>query len=263
MRTLVSPLLVMYVLLIPGLIYVYRRINIRSYRTYERQKKVVLFLLSFTVLVFLLSLPVVSSRLAYIIERPYLDFEGAVPPDTDYVVVLSGGYMVGPEPELDLPGHITSLRVMRGVKAYNTGDEQTRLIMQGWSPDLERGQMTGLMRELARDLAVPDEHIIEESYSTNTWQHPRRLIAETPVTADDSVAVVTSAWHLRRARQEYERFFGEVRPVPADFYTFTQREGIQNFLPRVNALQISTSVFQEYVGGLWYELKYRVNSYLN
>ncbi|MFW6257042.1 MAG: YdcF family protein [Bacillota bacterium] len=261
MRILLSPLFVLLVVLIPGLIYTYSRAGTSIYKSSKRLNRIIMLMLIFSLLVAILSLPFVSSRLAYLIERDYFDFPEKAIKDVDVITVLSGGDMEAPGVKYDLVGYTTSLRVMRGVKTFKESDAGL-LVMQGWPDDREYKQMTGLMRELAVEMGISGEQIKEESYSRNTFQHPLKLKEKTGIDADSSVAVVTSAWHLKRAEIEYSLYFSEVVPVPADFYTFTEKGGIRDFLPQLEALQISTAVIQEYIGIIWYKVRHFSSSFI-
>ena len=193
-------------------------------------------------------MPVVSVQLAGYLERPYLNYSVD---DVEVVTVLSGGILRGPGPELDKLGASTMARVIRGVRAFKESDASL-LVMQGYSSTVGE-RMTILMKELAEDMGIEEELIIREPYSRTTFEHPIELIKIIEET--DKIAVVTSAWHLNRAVREFEQYFAEVIPIPAEFYSYNLSGGMHDWLPQVSALEVSTKVIHELIGMMWYRVK--------
>ncbi|MGA0206591.1 MAG: YdcF family protein, partial [Ilumatobacteraceae bacterium] len=70
--------------------------------------------------------------------------------------------------------------------------------------------------------------------------------------------IVTSDFHLRRARREFSRFFTDIRTVGADpdiTDTTWGDIGITSFFPRVEALRNTTVYLREYVALLLSDLR--------
>ncbi len=204
-----------------------------------------------TLSVFLLSMPVISLRLAGFLESPYTEINDY---DVQVVTVLSGGLLRGPEQEMDMMSESTQSRVVRGVR-YFKESEAEYLILQGRSSVTHPEHMTDLMKELAVDMGLSEDDIITEPYSNNTYEHPLQLLKIEEIMGIEKVAVVTSAWHLKRAEREFDKYFDSVIAVPAEFYSFTYERGLRKLLPRLSALEESTKVIHEFIGRQWYRVK--------
>ncbi len=256
-KALLSPLFLANAAMILGLVYL--GFYVRKNNKYSREKLpnfVVSFLLLAAVLLWIVSTPLFASNLAELWENPYVQprISGLEEKSFQAVTVLSGGIYRGPQPEWDLPGDGTMHRLYRGAKIFQeTGAEH--LILQGSLATEDPERMVELMGIIAVELGVEENEILLESQSLNTRQHPTALLAREEISADTSLAVVTSAWHLRRAEIEFDRYFTDITPVPAEFISRDQPGGIRNLLPRVHSLRTSTKILHEFTGISWYWLQ--------
>jgi uncharacterized SAM-binding protein YcdF (DUF218 family) len=199
---------------------------------------------------------------AFIIERPLahesLPERGWVP---DYIYVLSGGYELGDRPDDDSSGLETIRRVNRAVSLWREYPSAT-LVMTGAQPGM--GNVRGpeqqglLMQAQAERLGVPAEAIIIESVSLNTNGHAKEANGASFLRSSTPLLIVTSDFHLRRARREFSRFFTDIRTVGADpdiTDTTWGDIGITSFFPRVEALRNTTVYLREYVALLLSDLR--------
>ncbi len=225
----------------------------------SRNKSAILLLFITALLIWLVSTPVVSLRIAGILEEPFRDSNLLVPDqEAEVVAVLSGGIQQGPIPELDTLGDASAHRVIRGVK-YFQASQADYLIFQGALAGDTPGRMTELMKELALNMGTDEEEILLEPESSNTREHPLELLELAEISSDSNLVVVTSAWHLLRAEREFSRYFGELTTVPAEFVSHDRPEGLKAWLPQVSGLRTSTRAFHEIIGIIWYHLHYRIN----
>ena len=252
-RIFLAPLFIAIMAFGAGLLFAY--VRMRSRPGLSLGKPIALMAAALVLLTFL-SIPAVSGLLAYHLEKPYLVFDYDGIGEVDVVTILSGTVMKAPDARANLPGYASSLRVIRGVRLFKAFGADS-LVMQGWPHSAGYGQMTDMMVELAVEMGVPLERIVVEPLSRNTYEHPRKLLEHTDVKPSDRIAVVTSAYHLKRAEREYTLYFDNVIPVPADFLTpaSTSRRWTR-YLPQAGALQVSTAVIQEYIGIAWYRIRH-------
>lgn len=250
-KVLLSPLFLANLALILGLIYL--RLQLRKNNAGKISAFLTSFLLLVSVLLWIVSTPLFASSLAGLWEQPYAQPGKSQLAGQDFqaVTVLSGGIYRGPLPEWDQPGDGTMHRLYRGAKIYRMS-EANYLILQGSLAADEPARMVELMKKMAVELGIEENHILLEPNSLNTRQHPPELLQLDAITADTNLAVVTSAWHLRRAEMEFERHFSNITPVPAEFISRDQPGGVRNLLPRVHSLRNSTKIMHEFIGILWY-----------
>lgn len=197
-----------------------------------------------------------GARLAlHPLEAPFTEFGGA-DPETQHVVVLTGGLWPGPHPGLDLPNGWSSVRLDRGVEAFQESDASHLVITGGVPrPDGERGDLARLLAERAERMGVPPERIVLETRSHNTRAHPVEVEALDEVAVDEPLAVVTSAWHLPRALAEFRRRFHRVEGVPAEFAAPRGAPFVEWVLPTSRHLGNTTRAFHEHAGRAWYAVR--------
>jgi len=169
--------------------------------------------------------------------------------DPEVIAILSGGS----DRELGLLSSQSSARVAAGVEWWRE-HPRARLVMSG-ADVTTAGTSTRtleLMRDLAVDRGVPPQRIELETWSTRTLEHPRGLLRLPGITRATRVGVVTSDWHMRRARSVFRRWFADVtvHPIAAS----TPPRLLNDFLPCAGGLSDTTYALQEWIGIAWYAL---------
>ncbi|MGM0420294.1 MAG: YdcF family protein [Bacillota bacterium] len=252
-KIILSPLFLLIFITLGVIIYLLIRID--KYRPKEKTAKTLLGFIFIVILIFgLFTMPIFSIKLASPLENPYALSSLLEPPgDIRAVTILSGGIYPGPETEFDLPGDATGQRVRRGVE-YFLSSNADYLIMQGRLGEEPVGRMVELMKDQAVSLGVEEEKIILEFNSRNTREHPYYLKDLGILEKDDKLAVVSSAWHLRRTEQAFSYYYDDFEVVPAEFISYDLPGGLKNWFPSVTALRTSTRAIHEYIGMLWYHI---------
>lgn len=132
---------------------------------------------------------------------------GAIPTQhrlrrADVIVVL------GNRPPTDAEGNVmpeTRRRVTAGVELFHAGLAEGMVMAGGPAP---YGRVESeVMRDLAVELGVPAEVIRIESRSRDTIENARNtleLLCDGPVPCYPSIILVSSPYHLRRARYLFE-----------------------------------------------------------
>ena len=170
-----------------------------------------------------------------------------------YIFVLSAGFDIADEPELDASGRETVRRVNRGVMLWRDYPNAT-LVMTGAQPGMqalrEPEQQGQLMQAQAQRLGVPAANIIIEAISLNTKGHAIQARDSALFAPDMALAIVTSDFHLRRARREFSRYFNNIRMIGSD-PVITDNSfsdiSVAFLIPRVDAVADTTMYLREYV----------------
>jgi uncharacterized SAM-binding protein YcdF (DUF218 family) len=114
------------------------------------------------------------------------------------------------------------------------------------SPE-QQGQ---LMQAQAQRLGVPAANIIIEAISLNTKGHAKQARDSALFAPDMALAIVTSDFHLRRARSEFSRYFNNIRMIGSD-PVITDNSfsdiSVAFLIPRVDAVAETTMYLREYV----------------
>jgi uncharacterized SAM-binding protein YcdF (DUF218 family) len=175
-----------------------------------------------------------------------------------YIFVLSAGFDIADEPELDASGTETVRRVNRAVVLWRDYPNAT-LVMTGAQPGMhglqgqslrspeQQGQ---LMQAQAQRLGVPAANIIIDAISLNTKGHAKQARDSALFAPDMALAIVTSDFHLRRARREFNRYFDNIRMIGSD-PVITDNSfsdiSLASLLPRTDAVAETAMYLREYV----------------
>lgn len=203
-----------------------------------------------------LSLPIVSHRLMEPLE-PYPALTGAdvVAAKPQAIVVLAAGrYSGAPEYGGDSIGGTTLQRIR--YAAWLQRRTRLPLIVSGSSPTQKQPATGTLMRDvLEQEFRVPVAAV--EDRSRNTLENAAFTAETLRAMKLENILLVSSAWHLPRAVETFERYGLKVIPAPTVFETRDDSDGLQldDFLPGVGALQRSYLAIHEYLGRVWYRLR--------
>ncbi len=203
------------------------------------------------VLLWTFSLPVVGDHLLMLLERsahtPVNKLRNA-----QAIVVLGGGSNFNaPEYGADTVSKDTLVRLRYAAALYL----QTKLpiLVTGGNPAGGTFPEAALMKKaLVEEFGVPVRWV--EGESDNTWQnaiYSFKLLAPTKIR---TVALVTQAWHMPRAKRIFERAGFKVLPAGTGFHS-NNRLTILGFLPNAGGLSSSAIFMHEVIGMLWYEIK--------
>jgi uncharacterized SAM-binding protein YcdF (DUF218 family) len=206
------------------------------------------------------SIPAVSNRLLYSLERQHRYPEDEVLSDLDLLVVLGAGYRPsGGSRESAEPTGLAYARVFGGVKAFKKSRAKTLAFCEGWGEQTAESGAE-VMKALAMQLGVQEDEIITEDSSQNTMDNAVQLKKLLPGQGQSHIGLVTSALHMPRSQRVFKRVFPQemIVPVPVG-YRFDHRKrnnSLKSFIPSSRALQASTDALHEWIGMLWYAIRY-------
>ena len=198
--------------------------------------------------------PLVTRMLGVPLEREWL-VDGRVPaaesfPAADAIVLLGGGMGAA----TNLNGHAemwasadrvwTAARLWRAQAARGDG-AAVRMFVTGRGNELST-------KALLVDFGVPTNAMVFVDQARNTEEEAKE-VARRVGDGRRRVLLVTSAWHMRRARLMFEKYAPglEVVPAPGDFEITTNfAEGfrLKEFLPGGGALAMNESCLHEWIG---------------
>jgi uncharacterized SAM-binding protein YcdF (DUF218 family) len=203
------------------------------------------------------SIPAVGNRLARAMESGATRIAGADAPSADAIVVLSGGRVVAPGraaiSEWDDPD-----RFFGGLELFQAGKAPLLIFTGGWFPYAASAPLEGdVSASYARAMGVPADRIITTGRVVNTLEESRAVAAlvkgRTP--AVSRILLVTSAFHMARAQQMFERAGFTVVPFPVDFGVSTAGTlSVLDFVPTALALARTQVAVREAYGRLFYRI---------
>ena len=181
------------------------------------------------------------------LEREFL-VDGKVPsvetfPKADAVVLLGGS--MGIEKELSSYAEMwgSADRVWQAARLYKAG-KSTKIIATG---DHAVDSTLGLLL----DFGVA-ENDISFMDARNTEGEAKGIARK----GHKKILLVTSAWHMKRARMMFEKYAPDIEIVcaPADFENTMTVKRSFSIVPDVNVFTLNSVAFHEWVGIVGYKL---------
>jgi uncharacterized SAM-binding protein YcdF (DUF218 family) len=203
-------------------------------------------------LLYLLSLGHVADLLVKPLERnspPLTEKRIAA----DAVVVLGGGSVdlqwLGAEPE---PNGETASRLVKGIELAQR--LRLPLILSGGNgePFATTVNDADVMAGTASALGLPRQMVIVENLSRNTLENSH---AVRKLLKGNRVILVTSAYHMKRAKAMFVLRGFTVIPAPTCFLGQTRRWSLTALIPRAGSLMHSTTAIAEWISLGWWGLR--------
>jgi uncharacterized SAM-binding protein YcdF (DUF218 family) len=210
------------------------------------------------VLLFLFSMPAVAYVLRGSLEWRYPALSQR-PPDTDAIVVLSGGFYPadGPrtQPELD---EETQGRCLCALELYRQGKPCPILMSGGPSSDPTWPTYAEVMRDFIIRLGANPADILVENQSRTTYENAveSRLLLEKNHLRKS--VLVTSSYHLPRAVACFRKQGIEVIPCGCQYRATPEDKSRYGFVPNSTALEESRRAWHEWIGIAYYWLRGRI-----
>ena len=234
-----SPLIMIIVLIIFGLI--------------SRSKKISLIGVSILIVC---SLPIVSDKLVAYLESDYQLSKPSNVEPADAIVVLSGMIKtINSKEGLDYEFGGAVDRIFAGIDLFKEEKAPKLILTRGklpWSIGIPEGEY---LKDFAIKNGISENHIFLTENVENTDQEAKAI--QKLLSKDNPrVILVTSAFHLPRARIVFEAADINVVPFPVDFLKGLSKLTFMSFIPSANALSGTSFFVREMMGRIYYNLKY-------
>jgi len=205
----------------------------------------------------LLSLPAVVGLWANVWEiYPALQKDAILAFKPEAVIVIGGGATTTAE-EYRRPQTINARSLLRIRYAAKLAREWgLPVLVSGGSLDSDNKQQSeaALMAEVLQDeFGIPT--VWQESTSRHTAENAQFSHALLQKYAINKVLLVTQAYHMPRAVNEFCRAGFQVLPAPTAFISGNGHVNLFDFLPSTTALMNSFLLAHEGLGMLWYRIR--------
>ncbi|XGB39758.1 MAG: YdcF family protein [Cyanobacteria bacterium LVE1205-1] len=206
----------------------------------------------------LCSTPFISDRLIAAVENHQQRLDPKTMPAVEAIVVLSG--MLHQPPGFDVPEWTeASDRFWGGLELYQDKKAPRLIFTGGWMPwqpnRLPEGQQ---LKTIALTQGISMDAITVTEKVSNTAAEAKAvydLLKKPNPQNPPQIILVTSAFHMVRARRLFEQAGCQVTPYPVDFYTHSpQPLTILDFLPNAHAFQTTELAWREFIGRFYYDL---------
>lgn len=166
------------------------------------------------------------------------------------IVLLGGATAPAHPPERPYPdlGDATD-RIWHAARLYKQGLAPKIIVSGGRSPGMEtRSDIqteAQIMRDVLLDLGVPNSAIVLEDQARTTRENAEKTKS---LVNNQSVALVTSAFHMPRSLKTFEKAGLKVDAYPTDFRVAPQASPLwDRLLPKAGNLEQSEMAIKEFI----------------
>ena len=218
-----------------------------------KSKKISLF--GLLVLIFC-SLPIISNRLIFFLEKDYSLEDISNVNKADAIVVLSGmisTITTNGKISYEFGGAVD--RILSGIDLFKEDKAPFLILTNGklpWSIGIPEGEH---LKKFSIKFGVPEDKILLTDNVQNTDQEAKSVKKLLKIN-DANVILVTSAFHMTRAKKVFEAKNIKVAPFAVDFKGSAKKITIIDFIPASNSLRDTSFFVREMMGRLYYNLKY-------
>ena len=204
---------------------------------------------------YILSTPIFSNNFFKLVEgseyrKPINTIDSA-----DAIVVLSG--MLG----INEVGDNTYIewgdpdRFFGGIALFKAGKAQKLVFTKGKMPwDKLKNTEGDILKKFALENNIPNENILLTSFVENTEDEAK--VVKELIKPKNKIILVTSAYHMYRAKKLFEKRGFSVIPYKVDFKIYNdQNIKIVDFLPTANSLSLTETGIREIIGRIFYFMK--------
>ncbi len=181
-------------------------------------------------------------------------------PTVDAIVVLSAGRLIAPGPaRVSEWGEAN--RFFGGLELFQAHKARWMVFTAAWNGSTPPRETEGeILGNLAISLGVPRDRVLLTGRVANTVDEAReaRITLSGAGVQTPHILLVTSAFHMPRARQLFTQAGFLVEPYPVDFWVSEARGfGVLDVLPNANALLQTQTAMRELYGRGFYWIRDR------
>lgn len=215
-----------------------------------KRRRIAAYASAFAALVYV----VFASGLTAFWLMSHLEYEHAPGQDVktvaapDIIVVLTG--YARADDRIPITGHVNSssgFRLLEAARIF-VRTRRMNIIISG------NDEVPIIMRDLLVQLSVPQDRIITDQESSNTYESAINLRNRL---AGKQFYLVTSAGHMPRALRVFLKQGLQPIPAPTEYLSSASLRD-SNILPSGQHLAISDLAIHEYLGLMWYRFMDRI-----
>ena len=205
---------------------------------------------------------VVSELLWRLVESPWQRISSEKALVSDAIVVLSGSRHAAPGDE-KIVEWLDPDRFFAGIDLFKKGKAPIIIFTNGKSPFQKNMQGEGeYYQKEAEKLGIPITSIRNSGTAFNTYQEATQikklLNSNNDLKVKQNILLVTSAFHMKRAKKVFEQKGFIVSPFPVDFKSRGKWTGSTLFdptlwVPNADYLASSSAALREIIGRIIYK----------
>ena len=218
------------------------------------------FVYSSIIFLIVFSNGVFSNTLWRLLEYPWKRLDYSLVDSSDGIVVLSGGGIRFSPKNKKIVEWNDPDRFLAGIDLYEANKSNRLIFTGGINPLISGVPPEGdiYIRE-ALSMGIPKKDLFTTYPVSNTLQEAKaikKLLNDEIPASQKKVILVTSAFHMNRAKRVFEREGISVFPYPVDFKSnksfFTSLRNPLTWIPNTSYLNNSTRAIREIIGRIIY-----------
>jgi uncharacterized SAM-binding protein YcdF (DUF218 family) len=172
---------------------------------------------------------------------------------TEVIIVLSGTLKSGKNPEQFEWGDAD--RFLAGIDLFKEGRGDLLMFTRGLLPWSKNSLSEGeILKARAIEFGVPEKYILLTDFAGNTELEAMSARQTLPDTVQH-VTLVTSAFHMNRAKLVFEKSGLIVNPYPVDFKQNYDHFTVMDLIPRSDGINTWSWACREIMGRMYYRVK--------
>jgi uncharacterized SAM-binding protein YcdF (DUF218 family) len=197
--------------------------------------------------------PAISNFSVRYIEKDWSPTTPEQAEKTDVIIVLSGMLKSGKNHE-QLEWEDAD-RFLAGIDLFKEGKGDLLMFTRGLLPWSKNSISEGeILKVRAIEFGIPEKYILLTGYAENTEQEAISARQTLPDTIRH-VTLVTSAFHMNRAKLVFENAGLAVNPYPVDFKQNYDQITIMDLIPGSAGIDQWSWVCREILGRMYYRIK--------
>ena len=201
------------------------------------------------------SLPIISNKTTVYLQKDYSLQETSSINKADAIVVLSGmvsAIKTGNKFKYEFGGGVD--RILSGMDLFKDNKAPLLILTRGklpWQLGIPEGEY---LKEFAIKFGIPEKSILLTDNVQNTDEEAKsvkRLLKKN----DTEIILVTSAFHMPRAKKIFEAANIKVIPFAVDFSS-SRKITLMDFIPSASGLYVTSNFVKRMIGRAYYSLKY-------
>lgn len=236
-----SPLFLVFFLIILGIIF--------------ESKKIGLFGL---LILFFCSLPVISNKLTFYLEKDYNPPQNIYDVKKADAIVVLGGMVNTLKTKDDLRYEFGNAvdRILSGITLFKNNKAPLLILTNGklpWSLGAPEGEY---LKKFSIEYGIPETNILLTEVVENTDQEAKSVKKLLNNNNNIKIILVTSAFHMNRAKKVFEAADIKVFPFAVDYIGSEKKTTFLDFIPSASSFASTSHFIREIIGRLYYNLKY-------
>jgi uncharacterized SAM-binding protein YcdF (DUF218 family) len=145
-------------------------------------------------------------------------------------------------------------RVFAGIELLKLNKAQKIILTRGklpWSLGMPEGEF---LAQFVKSQGINKNQVILTEVVQNT--NDEAIAVSKILPKNSKIILVTSAFHMPRAKTVFENQNLKVIPYAVDFRLGEKKMDVLDFLPQANAFKDSSFYFREIIGRAYYSLRY-------